>query len=229
MFVLVARHQAANLWTAADPSYPDYTALMWDASWYRRIAEHGYPQTLPIGSDGRVQQNAWAFFPLFPAVVRAVMQVTGGTWVVVAPLIAVLLGLLAMLVVHQVVAEAVRSTDLPERVRRRAPLLTVALLSTSASAPVLQVAYTESTALLGVATTLWAVQRRRYSLAALAILAVGMTRAVALPLAVVVVAHGISRLRSGRPFPVPRRAGGRGARRARRRRGVRLAHSGGVP
>jgi hypothetical protein len=205
VFVLVARHQDANLWTAADPSYPDYTSLMWDSSWYRRIAEHGYPPTLPLGSDGRVQQNAWAFFPLYPAMVRAAMQVTGGTWVVVAPLVAVLLGLLAMLVVHQVVAEAVRRTDLPERVRRHAPLLTVALLSTSASAPVLQVAYTESAALLGVATTLWAVQRRRYAPAALAIVAVGMTRAVALPLAVVVVAHGISRLRSGRAFPVARR------------------------
>ncbi len=121
---------------------------------------------------------------------------------VVAPLVSLVLGTVAMLVVHAVVADALARADVPDRVRRWAPLLTVALLSTSASAPVLQVAYTEATALLGIATTLWAVQRHRYLLAALATVAVGMTRAVALPLALVAVVHGLSRLRSGRRFPL---------------------------
>ncbi len=34
----VARHQVATLWTGADPSYLQYTGVMWDASWYRLIA-----------------------------------------------------------------------------------------------------------------------------------------------------------------------------------------------
>ncbi|MDO8121402.1 hypothetical protein Q6346_08765, partial [Isoptericola sp. b490] len=200
VFVVVAGTQAENLWTPAHPSYLDYTGTMWDATWYRQIAEHGYPATLPVGLDGRVLQNRWAFFPLFPSLVRAVMTVTGGTWVVVAPLVALALGLVAMLVVHAVVADAVQAVDVPDRVRRWTPLLTVALLSTSASAPVLQVAYTESTALLGVATALLALRRRRYGVAAIVIVAVGLTRAVALPLAVVVLAHGWSRMRSTTPF-----------------------------
>ena len=82
---------------------------------------------------------------------------------VVAPLVSLVLGTVAMLVVHAVVADALARADVPDRVRRWAPLLTVALLSRSASAPVLQVAYTEATALLGIATTLWAVQRHRYA------------------------------------------------------------------
>lgn len=206
IFVAVARTQAENPWTPASPSYLDYTGTMWDATWYREVAEQGYPHSLPVGPDGRVQQNAWAFFPLFPSLVRAAMALTGGSWVVLGPLIALGLGLLAMVVVHAVVADALGRADVDDRVRRWGPLLTVALLSTSASAPVLQVAYTESAALLGVATVLWSVQRRRYALASLAVVAVGFTRAVALPLAAVVVVHGLARLReayrSDRPHEV---------------------------
>ncbi len=198
IFVAVARTQAENGWTPASPSYLDYTGTMWDATWYRHIAEQGYPHALPVGPDGRVQQNPWAFFPLFPSLVRAAMAVTGGTWVVLGPLIALALGLLAMVVVHAVTTDALARVDVDERVRRWGPLLTVALLSTSASAPVLQVAYTESAALLGIATFLWSVQRRRYGPASLAVVAVGLTRAVALPLAAVVVVHGVSRLREAR-------------------------------
>jgi hypothetical protein len=201
VFLVVARGQVANGWTAAHPGYLDYTGVMWDATWYRGIAEHGYPDGLPVGPGGAVQQNAWAFFPLFPMLVRAVMGLTSGSWVVVAPVVATVLGLLAMLVVHAVVADALASRPTGDRVRRVAPLLTVALLATSASAPVLQVGYTESLALLLVASALWALQRERYALTAVAAVALGFTRAVALPLTVVVLVHAAVRLRDGRPFP----------------------------
>lgn len=205
VLVVVARTQAANGWTGASPGYLEYAGLMWDASWYRQIAEHGYPTALPVGADGRVQQNALAFFPLFPVLVRGLMAATGGPWSVVAPLTATALGAVAALVLHHVVAAAVAgpgAAGLPDAVRRALPLTTVGLLGTSASAPVLQVGYTESLALLGVLMVIHAVQRERYVVAALAVAAVGLTRAVALPLALVVVAHAGARLRSGRPFPV---------------------------
>ena len=47
---------------------------MFDGSWYRNVAENGYPAELPRGEDGLVQQNAWAFFPLFPMLARGLMQ-----------------------------------------------------------------------------------------------------------------------------------------------------------
>ena len=72
VLLAVARTQAANLWTPASPSYSQYTGLMWDASWYRQVAEQGYPNVLPLGADGHVQQNALAFFPLYPAAMRVV-------------------------------------------------------------------------------------------------------------------------------------------------------------
>ncbi len=40
--------------------------------WYRTIVEHGYPQHLPT-LHGVVQENSWAFYPLYPSLVRLVM------------------------------------------------------------------------------------------------------------------------------------------------------------
>ncbi|MET7717123.1 glycosyltransferase family 39 protein [Streptomyces sp. NPDC005407] len=55
-------------------------ARAWDSDWYMLIAEHGYGRTL-YWPDGAVQSDL-AFFPLYPALVRAVttvLPVTSGT------------------------------------------------------------------------------------------------------------------------------------------------------
>lgn len=195
VLLVVAHHQAATLWTAADPSYLQYTGVMWDASWYRQIAEHGYPATLPVGADGLVQQNAWAFFPLFPFLVRGVMAITTGPWYVVAPIVATLLGAAAMLVIHRLVV-----VGAPRAVAAHPglPLATVLLVSVFPSSVVLQTGYTESLALLLIAGSLTALVLRRYWLTALLVLALGFTRAVALPMALVVVVHAVVRWRRSR-------------------------------
>ncbi|MFE0105725.1 glycosyltransferase family 39 protein [Streptomyces sp. NPDC059009] len=46
----------------------------WDSRWYLGIAAHGYGRTLHFGPD--VTQSDLAFFPLYPALVRAVTTVT---------------------------------------------------------------------------------------------------------------------------------------------------------
>jgi len=184
LLLVVARTQEATVWTPASPSYAQYTGAMWDASWYRLIAEEGYPDGLPVGPDGRVPQTAWAFFPLFPALVRAVVAVTGASWDVAAPTLALVLGTAAALVVHRVVAAAVARSSLAPRVGRALPLASVALLGASAAAPVLQVAYTESLALLLLAAVLWCLVERWYLAAVPLVLGLGLTRAVALPVAV---------------------------------------------
>lgn len=213
IFVAVARIQAATPWGPATPSYLQYTGLMWDGSWYRQIAESGYPAVLPYGADGRVLQNPWAFFPLFPALARGLMVVTAAPWQVVAPALALVLGALAMLVVHRLVADVaggVAAGVAPtgpgaDRVRRWLPLATVAVLTTVAPAPVLQTAYSEALALLLIVTALLCLRRRRYLLAVPVVVALGLTRAVALPLAVAVAAHAVVRwhaARRGEPFTV---------------------------
>ncbi|QJW37316.1 hypothetical protein [Cellulosimicrobium protaetiae] len=194
ILLVVARSQEENPWTEAAPSYLPYVARMWDASWYEQISASGYPDTLPVGPDGVVQQNVWAFFPLFPALVRALDAVTGLGWDVLAPTVALACGAGAVLVVHRLVATA--GAAAVER-RPGLPLATVLLVSVFPSSPVLQVAYTESLALLLVASALLLLFRRRYGWTALVIVLLGFTRAVALPMAVVVVWHGIARWRRG--------------------------------
>lgn len=195
VFVWAARSQLESLWTSANPSYWDFVSFQFDGSWYRTIAENGYPATLPVDADGQVVQNAWAFFPAFPMLVRAVMTVTTLPWQVAAPVVNLLLGGAAMLVVHRVVAQGA-----PKAVAAwpGLPLASVALVCVFPTSPVLQTAYTEALALLLVAVSLWTIVRRWYGWAALAVLALGFTRAVALPMAVVVVVHAVVRWREER-------------------------------
>jgi hypothetical protein len=195
VLLVAARAQAANGWTGAAPGYVDYTGLMWDATWYRTIAEQGYPATLPVGADGLVQQNAWAFFPLFPMLVRGLMTLTGGSWALLAPTTALLLGGAAMLVIHRLVE---RGAPRAVAARPGLPLATVGLVAVFPTSVVLQVGYTESLALLLVATSLLLIVTRRYAWACAAVVALGFTRAVALPMAAVVVVHGWVRWREHR-------------------------------
>lgn len=195
VLLVVAHSQEANGWTPASPSYLQFAGLMWDGSWYRQIAETGYPSRLPIGADGAVQQNAWAFYPLFPLLARGVMAVTGAPWQTAAPLLALALGAAAVLVIYRAIEEgAPRAVA----IRPGLPLATVALVAFFPTAVVLQVAYTESLALLLIASALLLLIRRRYLPAALVVLALGCTRAVALPMAVVVIVHALSRWRTAR-------------------------------
>lgn len=194
IIVVVSRAQEENLWTDAAPSYLSYTARMWDASWYEQIYASGYPDTLPVGPDGAVEQNVWAFYPLFPGLVRGIDAVTGLGWDVLAPTVALACGAGAALVIHRLVATA--GVAAVER-RPGLPLATVLLVAVFPSSPVLQVAYTESLALLLVASSLLLVARRRYGWAALTIVLLGFTRAVALPMAVVVLWHALVRWRRG--------------------------------
>ncbi|MFJ1973380.1 hypothetical protein ACIO93_32465 [Streptomyces sp. NPDC087903] len=50
-------------------------AAQWDARWYLGIADHGYARTLGSAFD----TNNLAFFPLYPALVKAVAAVTPGS------------------------------------------------------------------------------------------------------------------------------------------------------
>ncbi len=194
-FLVVARHQAASTMGVAAPDYYTFVATWYDGGWYESISRAGYPSTLPVDGSGAVVENAWAFFPLYPGLVRVLMQLTGGPWNVVAPWTSTVLGALAMLVIHRLI-----QLGAPRAVASypQLGLASVALLCCLPTAAVLQTAYTESLALLLIASALLLVVRHRYAWAALTILALGFTRAVALPMVVVLVVHGLWRLRQSR-------------------------------
>lgn len=216
-----AAGQPDSYWGPGPPDYATFVGTFWDGSWYREIAEDGYPDGLPLDPGGAVLQNRWAFFPLFPILVRPLLAL-GASWDVAAPTLALLLAAAAMLVIDRLVQ---RGVDLrrdagpgagtpvgaaPDTVpggpsSRRLALGTVLLVGLYPAAPVLQVAYTESLSLLLVAVSLWLLAGRSYVAAAPVVVALGLTRAVALPVALVVAVHlaqrALAHRRGTDPFP----------------------------
>lgn len=73
----------------------------WDGQPYARIAEHGYPSVLPRDASGEVAKNPWAFLPLYPFIVRAVMVVTGLGSALAGVLVAALFGFAATVALHR--------------------------------------------------------------------------------------------------------------------------------
>jgi hypothetical protein len=86
-----------------DPTFFTFSGS-WDGSFYQRIAAGGYPTTLPVDADGDIQQNPWAFLPLYPLVVRGVMTVTGLPFAPAGVLVATLAGAGACLLLHRLVS-----------------------------------------------------------------------------------------------------------------------------
>jgi hypothetical protein len=193
IIVSAARGQVPNMWTSAHPGYFDL-AVQWDGSWYREIALHGYPSVLPHDANGALQQNAWGFSPAYPYLVRAVMGVTGLSFPVAGALTSLVVGAGAIVVVYQLFA---RYVD------KRAAVAGIVLLATLPCAPVLQICYTESLALLVLASALLLLVQRRYALAVPVVILLSLTRPVELPFAAVVLVHLVVRWRrrSVDPFP----------------------------
>ena len=208
--VVAARHQIAlprgaaglagyNIWQPS-PASPGYgtVASNWDGQWYFSIATHGYPTTIPRDASGHALQNQWGFYPVFPLLVGAIMRVTGLGFTVVAPILSFLLGAAAVTVMFRLINQGSG---------RFAASATVLLTCTYMASPAMQIAYTESLALLLVCTALLLLRNRRYGWLVPVLITLALTRAVALAFAAVLVVHGISRYRrrAREPFTVPDR------------------------
>ena len=187
----------ANGWTFAsyrrDPSF--FTFLgSWDASFYRIIAQHGYPTTLPLDDAGHVAPNAWAFLPVFPALVRAVMPLTGGSFWVAGVLVSALAGAGACVLLYRLVL----AVGCSHRAR-----WATALFAFAPTGFLLQVAYAESTFLLLLFGALLALVRRRYWLVAPLGLVAAFTKPGVLALAVALAVHLVVRwVQERRALPV---------------------------
>lgn len=182
--------------------HPDYLDLVviWDGQWYRQIAERGYPQGLPLNDLGQVDYNSWAFFPLFPVLVKAVMAL-GLPFAVAASVVNLAAGAAAAVVLFHLLAGSRHDGRraggrVVGGARDRLAVLAVAAWCLLPPAAVLQVAYTEAVAALLLGATLLLLVRRRYGWAVPMVLLLGLTRAVALPLLVVVAWHAVQRWRS---------------------------------
>jgi hypothetical protein len=163
IFLVAAWLQGKNYWT---PAHPDYFSFLniWDVEWYGRIFKDGYPVVLPVDANGFVQQNTWAFFPLFPYLVK----LTFLPWQFGAPLLASLFALLFALVAHRLF---VRVLGVGSKAN-----WALAFVLTCASSPVLQTGYAESLSLLGMALVLFGFVSKRYWLSFSALVIVAFAR-----------------------------------------------------
>jgi hypothetical protein len=197
LLTIVSRYQTPVAWTGPHPNYFSMTVL-WDGSWYRLIAENGYPSSLPVNLSGVVQQNAWAFYPAFPMMSRVLMKVTGLGFPVVGSTLALLLGFGAAVVMGLL---------LRDRVGPAVALAAVAVYAACPVAPSFPIASTESLAILLLCGFLWAITKERWLIASGLALLIGLTRAMALPLAIVALVAVFLRWRRRAQEPISTQEG----------------------
>ncbi|GAA2744753.1 hypothetical protein GCM10009868_23600 [Terrabacter aerolatus] len=197
ILLVVMHHQVPTGMTGGDDvpvTYFPFTAL-WDGQWYQTIALHGYPSQLPLSEAGNVQQNAWAFYPLFPFLARAGMAVTGLGFPAVGSTVALLCGAGAAVLMGLL---------LRDRIGEPATYLVVALWASFPASVALQLAYTESLAMLLLVGYLYALAKERWLVATAVALLVGLSRPIAVPLGLVTLVVVVLRWRARRDRPITR-------------------------
>lgn len=157
--------------------------LGWDAAWYVRIARHGYDS---------VSEEALRFFPLFPALGRAVGVLTGTRAGVL--LVANAAALVAGFLMHRLVVDETGDRAIAARATW--------LLALFPASFVLVMGYAEALFLCLALATFLALRSQRWWAAALAGFAAGLTRPLGVVLAIPAVIEAFRRRPSaGRSVP----------------------------
>ena len=178
-----------------DPTAVDLLPL-WDSKWYERIARHGYPVPLPLDPQtGRFTYSAWAFYPLFPLLVRG-LDAIGVPFIAGALVLNVVLSTLAAVLIWATLHQGTHADPQPQRARLA--LVAACLWSFYPATPVMLKPYTEALAMVLIAASLWALLRRRYVLVALLSVPLGFTRGVAPALGLAALVHLVVRWREDR-------------------------------
>jgi Glycosyltransferase family 87 len=149
------------------PALPDGGTVLqtlgrWDGAWYVHLAEDGYPDRAAFAED----PSAAAFFPLFPAGVRALAAITPLSALGAGVALSLTAGAVASVLVW-LLARALADRDAADRM--------TAMVCFFPGAIVLSMAYAEGLLLAGAAVTLLALVRRRWVLAGVV---AGITTAV---------------------------------------------------
>ncbi|EMY33474.1 integral membrane protein [Arthrobacter crystallopoietes BAB-32] len=185
VFLAVARQQGPSPWGSAQPDYLSFIGI-WDSAWYEQIYRQGYPAEIPRGMDGRALENPWAFYALFPALIRGLNALTGLQWQVLAPLVATIAGFAAVLVIYRLF----RLFAGPGTA-----LWAIVFIAVFPVSPILQVPYAESLNLLLLGASLYLVATRRFLLAIPVVLLMCLSRPTGVPFAAALGLYLLWRLR----------------------------------
>ncbi|WP_246179855.1 hypothetical protein [Kocuria coralli] len=173
IFAVVDRQAPDGPWGRSPLGYLGFVSI-WDGTWYQSVHDHGYPDELPRGASGTVAENPWAFYPLFPMVVRAVTAWTGLPWAVCAPTVALVAGFLAAVLILRLFQQFLSHAT---------ALWALAVVAFGPVSPVFQAAYAESLHLALLAGVLLLLLRGHLLPAAPLILLMCLTRPAGVPFA----------------------------------------------
>jgi hypothetical protein len=197
LLLLFASWQQQNFWTGKSPDYLAF-AQLWDSTWYHIVAVSGYPSVLPMTADGHVAQNAWAFLPGYPMLVRFLMIVTALPWEPLSVFVSVAFSLATALMLFKLMRLVLPSST---------ALFAVVLYCVAPLSPILQVSYAESMQAFLLTLALYLLLERRYVLLFPVVVLMSLTRpsglAFALALALHIVHRWVTRRRD--PFPASER------------------------
>ncbi|MFM6974870.1 MAG: hypothetical protein ACKOXM_07075 [Agromyces sp.] len=193
--MLFAVQQGPTPYTAGSPDYVTF-ANFWDAHWFAYIASNGYPTTLPLDSSGYVTQNAWAFLPLYPAVVGGIATILHLQWWTVSIVVSLLSGWAFMLVLYRLMRAHLNAEQ---------STWAVVFASVAPVSPLFGTGYAEPLGLLLLAVALLMLTQRRYGMLALLLPLLAFTRPGAIAFALTILIHGWLRWRERRRTTFPRR------------------------
>jgi len=181
VFAVVGQQQLRSPWG----QHLDYLSFIsiWDAGWYEQIAVQGYPSELPVNAAGVVEQNQWAFYPIFPQLSGAISHATGIGYYPVAATVALIAGFAAAWVIYLLFEASLKATGFKSEESPSAlSMWAVALVSFLPVAPVLQVPYAESLNLVFLAGALLCLVQGRYGLLVPVAALACLSRPVGVPL-----------------------------------------------
>jgi hypothetical protein len=199
--VTTAMFTLASLLSAPDSRFGAFPSLGtlaagWDGQWYWWIATYGYPSQLPLDSAGRVAENAWAFMPVYPGVVKGLSVVTFLPWPVMAVLVSLGCGFGSALLFHRLMRT---------RLDAGRSMFAVVLFCIAPLSAVFQLAYAESMFLLLLTLALLLLVTRRYGWLLAVIPVMAFTRPGVLAFALLLGLHLVVRVVTRRRDPLARR------------------------
>jgi len=155
LFLWVSSYQGESYWNGANPLYFDLLNI-WDAEWYNRIYDNGYPLTLPTDDQGNVTENAWAFMPGFPFLVKLFSLVTTLEFKYASAIVSTLVSFALAIALYKTFNLKFDSN---------VSLWAVFLFGISPASPVLQTGYAETLGLLWLVIAIYFLVKHRYWLA----------------------------------------------------------------
>lgn len=192
ILLVVASLQEVSDRTGDHPGLIEFSNI-WDGQWYWSINLGGYPDAIPRTEDGDATENAWAFMPAYPFLLR-IFTLVGIPFPVIAPIVSLLFAGAAALVFFRLMSRFLPAGS---------ALFATALLCFAPLSTILQVSYAESMHLFLLFLALLLLVDRRYVLLVPVVLVMSLTRPSGLAFALALLLHLVHRFvtRARDPFP----------------------------